>query len=269
MEAVVAKPSSTSAANRYWNERATTYSNGVRDEMGDDRRQSWSEALRANLVGIRAARAKQSGDSFRVLDLGCGPGFFSILLAELGCRVEAVDLSPNMLEEARLNVLNAGWAHTVTLHQGDVGKLPFEDGVFDLVASRNVTWLLSNPRETYQEWLRVLAPGGRLLTFDAEWYRYLVDDAVNAQRAIDQADASVLGWDSDSRATDDQEHRCEQIAASLPLTRLRRPAWDQKVLAELGASRVFSDTEIWRDLWTLGEKAYYGSSPLFLVGAEK
>ncbi|SPZ01220.1 methyltransferase [Proteus mirabilis] len=54
--------------------------------------------------------------------------------------------------------------------------LPFGDEQFDLVVSRNVTWNLKSPCEAYQEWFRVLKPGGSLINFDANWYLHLFDD---------------------------------------------------------------------------------------------
>lgn len=42
------------------------------------------------------------------LDLGCGPGFFSMLLARMGCHVDAMDLSPDMLCQAAANADREG-----------------------------------------------------------------------------------------------------------------------------------------------------------------
>ena len=58
--------------------------------------------------------------------------------------------------------------------------LDFEDGLFDVVVSRNVTWNLPEPERGYAEWARVLRPGGLIINFDANWYRYLIDDSAPA-----------------------------------------------------------------------------------------
>ena len=51
----------------------------------------------------------------------------------------------------------------------DAEKLEFEDASFDMVISRNLTWTLPHAEEAYQEWKRVLKPGGILLNFDANY----------------------------------------------------------------------------------------------------
>ena len=258
----------------YWDERATSYSNGVRGELGDERGDGWRDVL-ADALGRLRTGGEPDGPRLRALDLGCGPGFFTILLTGLGCAVDAVDGSDEMLAHARENLAarkaaepDSPWG-PATFTQHDVTRLPFADNTFDIAVSRNVTWLMLEPEAAYAEWLRVLRPGGRLLVFDANWYRYLIDPVIDAQRHADQ-DGSVLeGWDDDAQATSDEERRCEIIAEGLPLTPVLRPAWDLEVLSRLGASRVRADERVWERLWTPSEQAYYGSSPMFLVEAVK
>ncbi len=68
-----------------------------------------------------------------VIDLGCGPGFFTLPLAEMvgpGGRVVAVDLQPAMLERLRLRAEKAGLAGRITLHRcaaDGIGELPLAD----------------------------------------------------------------------------------------------------------------------------------------------
>ena len=252
----------------YWNGRARTYSNGVRGELSDERRDAWEHALDELTLDIFAAAASQ-GRTLRVLDLGCGPGFFSIIFAEKGCSVDAVDASSSMLERARENIAARSIEDKVALHCCDVCSLPFPDASFDLAVVRNVTWLMRDPEGAYTEWLRVLKSGAKLLVFDANWYLYLVDPAIDAARRIDQTQNTLDGWDEDSQATSDEEKRCEMIAMQLPMTPLRRPAWDLETLPRLGASNVHADEDIWRRLWTKNEQAFYASSPMFLVEAVK
>ena len=254
--------------NEYWDERATSYSNGVIGELTDDRHVAWRSALEQSL-GATIAESAAQGKTARALDLGCGPGFFSILLAEMGCEVDAVDASGEMLDHARANVRERGQEGSVTFHQGDVAALPFADGEFDIVANRNLTWLMRDPEAAYTEWLRVLRPGGRLVVFDANWYLYLFDPEVDAQRHADQDGRQVEEYGEDARATTAEERRCEQFALDLPLSSIVRPAWDLEVLPRCGAAHVQVDEGAWTGLWTASEARFYESSPLFKIEVVK
>ena len=252
----------------YWDQRAVGYSAGVRKELESRHYADWVDVLARSSSDIRK-RAADADRVPRALDLGCGPGFFSIILARLGCKVDAVDSSASMLEEACANNRVAGTGEYVSLHESDVEKLPFEDGSFDLVVSRNVKWLLRDPKAAYVEWGRVLAPGGKLVVFDANWYRYLVNPVIDAQRIIDEESADFPRLDVNGNASSEQESRCEQIALSLPLTSALRPEWDISVLRNLGYRDVCTDEQVWKRVWSDEEAFFYGTSPLFLVEATK
>ena len=252
----------------YWNGRAQSYSNGVVGELADERKLLWSAALEKATRGI-VLDAAMAGRKPLACDLGCGPGFFSILLSELGFSVEAVDASPSMVGHAQDNIAQAVPVGDVTFHVCDLLSLPFPDDTFDLCVSRNVTWLMRDPQGAYAEWLRVLKPGGKLIAYDANWYRYLVDPTVAARRAADQSENVLEGWDEEAQATSDEEKRCEELARSLPLTPVLRPAWDLQALEALGVSQCSADEDAWQHVWTENEQLYYGSTPTFMVEAVK
>ena len=252
----------------YWDERAETYSNNIRGELGDNRGEAWHRVLDRVSCGPLAER-RVAGITPRVLDLGCGPGFFSILFAQMDCMVDAMDASDEMLDRARRNVGINGLDEKVVFHKGDVTELPFEDGRFDIVASRNLMWLMRDPEAAYAEWMRVLRPGGKLVVYDANWYLYLFDEEIDARRHADQDGNEVKEWDENSRATTAEEKRCERFALELPLSPVVRPAWDVEVLSKLGAAQVNVDEEVYAEVWTESEAAFFASSPLFAVEAVK
>ena len=77
----------------YWNQRSFGYSLDNQEELLKDQ-EKWIELINHYL---------KINKGMKVLDLGCGPGFFSVLLANLGCQVIGIDYSDKMLEEARSN----------------------------------------------------------------------------------------------------------------------------------------------------------------------
>lgn len=90
----------------------------------------------------------------RVLDAPCGEGALSLRLAEAGFEVACADVDPTLFRAPGLTV------QATELNQG---KLPFEEGRFELVVSVNGLHRLWNPTNAVVEYARVLAPGGRLL----------------------------------------------------------------------------------------------------------
>ena len=113
----------------------------------------------------------------RVLDLGCGRGLILVGAArrlQTGSAVgvdvwNAQDLSGNRAEVPLRNAALEGVAERVSVQTGDMRKLPFPDGHFDVVVSRAAIHNLYAPDEraaAIREIARVLAPGGRALIVD-------------------------------------------------------------------------------------------------------
>ena len=96
----------------------------------------------------------------RVLDLGCGYGETTTWLALQGARVEAIDISPRMLEVSRKLVARLGVEDRVTFHQSPGESLPFEDGTFEVAFGHDVLHHL-DLQKAGAEIRRVLKPGGR------------------------------------------------------------------------------------------------------------
>ena len=99
-----------------------------------------------------------------VLDAGAGTGAMSLLAAELGYRVTALDLSPGMLAEARRKALERGLALEAVV--GPADRPP--PGPFDAVIERHLLWTLSDPVGALAAWRRA-ASAGRLVVLEGNW----------------------------------------------------------------------------------------------------
>ena len=151
----------------YWTTRAEGYSEVNHKELNGMQKGAWLEVLKGQFP-------EKVKDEIKILDIGTGPGFFSVILAEAGYKVTAVDYTQEMLDTAKRNAGNL--CERISFYKMDAQNLEFEDDVFDVVISRNLTWNLKDPKRAYEEWCRVLKPGGKLLNFDANWYGYLYDE---------------------------------------------------------------------------------------------
>ncbi|HET6373759.1 MAG TPA: class I SAM-dependent methyltransferase, partial [Candidatus Polarisedimenticolia bacterium] len=96
----------------------------------------------------------------RALDLGCGYGETTAWLALQGARVDAVDISPRMVEVSRRLAERCGVERLVTFHVSPGESLPFETGVFDVAFGHDVLHHLDLEKAS-AEIRRVLKPAGR------------------------------------------------------------------------------------------------------------
>ena len=110
----------------------------------------------AHLVGF--ARV---GASERVPDVGTGTGAVAVTAARAGARVTALDLTPELLGQARENARIAG-LDDIAWTEGDAERLPFPDASFDLVLSQFGHMFAPRPDIAIAEMRRVLTPGGRV-----------------------------------------------------------------------------------------------------------
>lgn len=102
-----------------------------------------------------------------VLDAGSGIGGTArFLAARYGCQVTTIDLTEEYCETARwLNRL-VGLDGRISVQHGDVTRLPFGEGVFDVVFSQHVQMNVADKTSLYRQARRVLVPGGRLAIWD-------------------------------------------------------------------------------------------------------
>lgn len=255
------------ANQAYWGNRAKGYSEVNRDELYTAQHRRWQEYLDSQIQKWYKEQRNAAADTkidraqIRILEVGTGPGFFAIILSELGYAVTAVDYTKEMLTEAAEIAREFG--QRPQFLEMDAQRLDFPMDSFDVVLSRNLTWNLPKPELAYKEWLRVLKPNGQLLVFDANWYSYLYDDKKRQEYEADRRKTEELGIKDEYLCTDID--RMEAIAKAAPLSAKIRPQWDMDILCALGGKQVHADVDVWKNVWSMEEKINFSATPMFLV----
>jgi SAM-dependent methyltransferase len=143
---------------QHWNWRAAEFdkeaSHGL---LNDTQSRAWHE-----LLGRVAGTA-----TLDVLDVGCGTGFLSLILAQLGHRVTGIDVAPEMLARARSKAAAHGLPVNFLYADAEQPDLP--KGSFDLIAERHVLWTLPHPASALDSWRLLLRSGGRLVLIEGQW----------------------------------------------------------------------------------------------------
>ena len=116
---------------------------------------------------IRLFKTTAQASSLDILDVGCGTGEISIILAEMGHNVSGIDLSEGMLGKAKEKAARKNLPIEFTI--GDAESLSCDDKSFDLVINRHLLWTLPHPEKALSEWERVLRPGGTVAIIDGLW----------------------------------------------------------------------------------------------------
>lgn len=241
---------------QYWTNRAEGYSNVNKKELSTIQKNKWIYEIENKLKEI-----KKPKESINILDIGCGPGFFSIILAKAGYKVTAIDYTSKMIEKAKENC--GDLVSKINFIKMDAQNLQFNDESFDVVVSRNLTWNLEKPFTAYKEWIRVLKKKGILLNFDANWYHHLFDD--EKKKAYENDRKTVANSNLEDHYTCTDIESMEEIARKVPLSKIMRPDWDISIFNYIGVTSINVDLEVWKRLWSEEEKVNYASTPMFLI----
>jgi 2-polyprenyl-3-methyl-5-hydroxy-6-metoxy-1,4-benzoquinol methylase len=112
------------------------------------------------------AKRMQLHQAKNVLDVGCGIGHWSQLLAPVlpqDGRVTGIDREDEWVAKAKERAIAFGLQERYHYEKGDVISLPFADSTFDLVTCQTVLIHLKDPKQGLREMLRVVKPGGIIL----------------------------------------------------------------------------------------------------------
>ena len=238
---------------RFWGGiHSEDYQRGVRKELqNEDIKDRWVRAILEN------APNKQK---LRILDIGTGPGFFTIILTSLGHKVTGIDVTPNMLSAAKENAS----LHNIEcdFRLMNANNLDFPDGEFDLVISRNVTWTLPDLYDCYREWRRVLSSNGRVIVFDSNHYINLFDED-EARTMRQYMRSSLINGSKEFNESYDFHVRWTYWE-NCPMIGTPRPQWDRNMLYKLRFTNI-NVTDFSADEFD----SRGTSGPQFMIVAEK
>jgi SAM-dependent methyltransferase len=119
----------------------------------------------ADVINRIRAAVLRNGGRIRVLDVGCGPGILTVALAPLVDEVVALDLTPEMIAQAKRRSEGLGLKN-IRFEVGRAEELPFADGYFDVVVTRLMLHHLLSPARAVEEMARVTKKGGLLVVAD-------------------------------------------------------------------------------------------------------
>jgi ubiquinone/menaquinone biosynthesis C-methylase UbiE len=165
-----------------------------------------SDSLPSYAIRLKALHAALEDDFRRMVrrlpdqrmaavDVGCGDGFFTKLLAEVQSEVTGIDNSDAYLREAKNNSGNIG---NIRFVKGDVGELPLDDGSVDVVWSAHSMHSYPDIKKALREFRRVLRPGGLLAVLESDnIHSVLLSWPPDLELAVRQAEHREIG-DEDS-----------------------------------------------------------------------
>lgn len=230
----------------YWEKRSESFMMQRRRELKSPLAYRWQQEIEKKIP---------KGKTLKILDVGCGSGFFSILLAKMGHEVTGTDLTPQMIVNSKcLAEEEHVFCHFLVM---DAERMEFEDNSFDVVISRNLTWTLPHVKEAYSEWKRILKVNGILLNIDAN---YGSGNFTDSSELPENHAHHTLG--------DKMLEECERIKQQLPISSCVRPAWDVETLGQIGFRELSIDLGIGRRIY-IEKDEFYNPTPIFMIWGRK
>ena len=145
-------------ARQYWDDIAPLFDeepdHGLRNPLI---LANWTQFLATWLPNTQA----------NILDIGCGTGSLSVVLARLGHKVTGIDLSPKMISLARAKAAMQGCQVEFQVMDAAFPQLAHKQ--FDVIVCRHLLWALPEPEQVLQNWVELLKPKGRLLLIEGYW----------------------------------------------------------------------------------------------------
>lgn len=108
-------------------------------------------------------------DNFhKAIDMGCGPGRSTLLMAARGVEVTAIDTHQPFLEELRDSAKAKGLEDRIKIENISMDKIPYPDASYDLVWSEGTAYIIGW-QKALTDWKRLLKPKGKMVVTDCFW----------------------------------------------------------------------------------------------------
>lgn len=147
----------------------------------------------------------------KVIDIGCGTGGFSILLAKLGAFVEGCDISPKAIEIAKMKAEINKVSDVVKFKVNSFYNLEYDSSSFDFAIGQNVLHHLQDKKDAVSPLHRILKKGGKAVFFEpfsgSRWLdrlRLLFPVAIQDVKKITWLDRLRLLFSSSVNDTEDR-----------------------------------------------------------------
>lgn len=199
---------------KYWDKQSSIWSEEKQEAWTLPETTYWLHYFKSLLPDL-------SGN--RVLEVGTASGYFANILHLAGYEVTAVDLSPNMIDEAKKVSVDLGFP--ISYHVMDAQDLQFQKNHFDLVFTRLMTWTTPDVERFYRGSFDVLKPGGMFLNFDGDF-----GNMCFTQEGHERYPEGIM-------------EQANAIKSKLDISKHNRPKRDIELLERAGFEQISVDKE--------------------------
>lgn len=228
----------------YWTWRVPSFSELRMKELNGKMRERWMAEFEKYIP---------MSEPLNILDLGTGTGFFALLLGSRGHQVTGIDLTEDMILEARRTAKLLQIPAQFAVMDAESPAFALES--FDILVTRNLTWGLPHLEAAYQNWYKLLKKGGILINFDADYCRESSSQPLpenHAHKGIPEQKTLLY----------------ESFKDELRPTQQPRPQWDRELLEKAGFRDIQIDSEVYRRIYVEFDE-FYNPTPIFTITAKK
>lgn len=226
----------------YWSQRAKDFAIQRIREFSSEKHELWLEEFERHIPMDK---------KLKILDVGTGTGFFALLLAAKGHQVTGIDLTENMIEEAKKISRETGLTADFYVMDAENPNLPVKS--FDVIVSRNLTWTLPHLAQAYQSWHRLLKPNGIFINFDGDYCHEKKNQPVPENHAHKSLPGELM-------------QKYEEIKDELREGQRIRPYWDRGLLQQAGFRDIETDKSVWKRIYHNFDE-FYNPTPIFKIVA--